>query len=279
MINNYNVKFLTGGFVRTTPDWTMDVDHQDHCYKLYLPIKGSVTLVMNGERRTIEPEHLYFISGWHIDRQECEDFMEVFWMHFTPDSLQLRYVLSQAAAFHAIPAPDIAWAHKALKQLNRIFQPFHENHKLSQRLRPQIPNDLMCRLQSILLFVIGDVLKDLDQEAVEETMKSMVTLQKASDFMDRYFLENPSLEEIAEQVHLAPNYFHKVFRNAFGTTPFNYMLNLRMNLAKERLSFSPRSIKEIAAKVGYGNEFHFSKTFKKHVGMSPKVYRQRRPTA
>lgn len=279
MINNFNLELLTGGFSRIDSSWAMNVAHNDHCYKLYLPTKGKATLVMDGERYVIEPGYLYFLSGWHIDSQECEDFMDVYWMHFIPDSLQLHYLLSLSAPIHKWDALDIPWSLDTFKQLDLIFQPYHEEYKLKRRLKPEVPNDLTCRIQSILLFLISNILKGIDQQQAEEKIEATLRLQKATNFMDRHFLENPDLNSISKQVNMAPNYFHKKFRDAFGITPFNYMLNLRMQMAKELLSFSSDTIREIAFKTGYDNEFYFSRTFKKYTGLSPKAFRNRQPTA
>ena len=277
MIHNYNLQFLTGGYTKVDPSWTMDVNHQDHCYKLYLPTSGSASLIIEDHEYPVEPGYLYFFSGYRLDRQICQTSMEGYWLHLAPRSLQLHYILSQAIPFHHFPAESFEWAQDTLKEVVHIFLPFHEEDKLSQRLHPNLPNDVMCRLQSVLLFIIGNVLETIDQQKTEKKLEALLHLKEATDFMDQQFIKNPSLKEIADQVHLSPNHFHRLFTQAFGVTPHTYMLSLRMNLAKERLTYSSDRIKQIATEVGYENPFQFSKMFKRHVGMSPKAYRLHKP--
>ncbi len=277
MIRDFNIKLLSGGFTRVTKKWTMDINRRGSCFKLYLPLNGQVSLVMDGKKKVVGPGNLYFISGWHIERQICNDFMEVVWLHFIPDSLRLQFLLSRSAVFRAMPAGRFDWARECLMQVHKVFAPYREELKLTQQVRPNVPYPLRVKLQSVILAVISDILEDMDEHIHENEMEAMEYFRPATDFMDSAFLENPSLREVAEKVFMAPNYFHKVFRQTFGITPFNYMLNKRMNVARELLAFSPLTVKEIALKSGYNDEFHFSKTFKKHAGMSPRVFRDKTP--
>lgn len=277
MIQDFNIKLLSGGFTRVEKKWTMDINRHDSCFKLYLPLSGEVALIMDGEKKIVVPGNLYFISGWHIERQICNDFVEVVWLHFIPDSLRLQFMLSHAAVFQVMSAKRFEWANECLMQIHKVFAPYSENLKLTQQVRPNVPYYLRIKLQSVILAVISDILRDADEQIHGKAMKAMERFQNAADIMDKAFLENPPLRELAEKVYMAPNYFHKKFREAFGVTPFNYMLNKRMNIAKELLAFSSLTVKEIALKSGYKDEFHFSKTFKKSMGLSPRAFRDKEP--
>ena len=68
----------------------------------------------------------------------------------------------------------------------------------------------------------------------------------------------------------------KLFHDRAGTSPSRYLTDLRMQKAKKLLLDSQLSIREIAERVGYPDPFHFSKSFKNAVGMSPAQFRERR---
>jgi AraC-like DNA-binding protein len=175
--------------------------------------------------------------------------------------------------FRNIPKTDYILIKETLQFVKDVFTPYDEVHKKSPQFRENVPDYLICRLKAGILTVISDILRDEDySESVEKT-SVLLRLQKALDFMDTNFLENPPLSKIAKKVFMAPNYFHKVFRDTFGITPFEYMLNKRMNIAKELLGFSSLNIKQIAEQSGYEDEFYFSKMFKKHTGVSPAKFR------
>jgi two-component system response regulator YesN len=156
-----------------------------------------------------------------------------------------------------------------------VFAPYAEEEKLAQRVRPDVPVSLKCELHALILAVLAEATRNLDVHGAIERTGTIERLKPALEFMDAHFIENPPLAEIAGKTFMAPNYFHKVFKEAFDTTPFDYMRDKRLNMAKEALAFSNLSVKEIAAKTGYGDAFHFSKDFKKRVGVPPKTFRKR----
>ncbi len=277
MIRNFNIKLLSGGFTKVDSSWTMDINRHDSCFKLYLPLRGRVTLIMDGEEKTVEPGYMYFISGWHIERQICLDFMEVVWLHFIPDSLRLQYILSRSDAFQRMPADRFAWANDCFMQIHKVFAPYSESLKLTQQVRPNVPGHLRVKLHAVILAVTGDILKNTDERIHKKEMEAMEKFRPATALMDTAFLENPPLSVLAEKACMAPNYFHIKFRETFGITPFDYMLNKRMNIAKELLAFSTLSIREISWRSGYKDEFFFSKTFKKNTGLSPRAFRDKTP--
>ena len=279
MIDNCTLKLLTGGFFQADPKWSMEVNRKDHCYKVYLPVSGQSTITIDGQQVCLEPNAVYFLSGWHIEKQICEHSMGIYWLHFIPESLSLKFLLDQCPPFYKFALPEIAWAEPILKKCPHFFQPYHESEKLAQRLQATISPDQFLQLQSLLLCLICQVLSNLDVEALKSKTLAIPKLQKGIDFMDQHFLENPSLEEVAQRVHMAPNYFHRLFSYTFGLTPFDYVLTHKLNRAKEMLNFSAKSIKQISADCGFNNEFHFSRIFKKQMGLSPRNYRQRIPMA
>ena len=89
-----------------------------------------------------------------------------------------------------------------------------------------------------------------------------------------------SRETLAEKVHLSPSRFQAVFRDALGVPPRDYIQRQRMRTAQQLLAATSLSVREVALRVGHGDAFHFSRAFKKFIGVSPVHYRERsRPGA
>ena len=84
-----------------------------------------------------------------------------------------------------------------------------------------------------------------------------------------------TLEALAKRVHLSPSRFQTVFRECFGMPPRDYILRQRMQRAQELLLTTSLSQSEIAERVGYASQFHFSRVFKKISGATPSEYRNK----
>lgn len=98
--------------------------------------------------------------------------------------------------------------------------------------------------------------------------------------VDDYIRANLSgemtLQDLAAVAGLSKRHFHRAFQDSFGTTPHRYILSLRIEDAKLRLSQTGSSVTEIALTVGFGQPEHFSTTFKKYTGYTPSQFRGRR---
>lgn len=83
-----------------------------------------------------------------------------------------------------------------------------------------------------------------------------------------------NLESLARLAQMPVDAFIKAFRLAFHTTPYQFLLNRRIEKAKTLLMTTSLSITEIGTAVGFSNPSHFASTFGRRVGVSPRAYRQ-----
>ena len=84
------------------------------------------------------------------------------------------------------------------------------------------------------------------------------------------------MKEMAELCHLSPSYFSRTFNKETGESFVNYISSRRIQLAKELLRDTGKSITQIADEVGYDNISHFIAVFKRTEGVTPSVYRSTR---
>ena len=77
---------------------------------------------------------------------------------------------------------------------------------------------------------------------------------------------------LAEKAGISEVYFRQLFREAFGTTPKQYILELRLKKARKLLTESPSSISDIAETCGFSGVYHFCRAFKNAVGLPPSEY-------
>ncbi|MCR5053596.1 MAG: response regulator [Lachnospiraceae bacterium] len=98
-------------------------------------------------------------------------------------------------------------------------------------------------------------------------------VRKALDYINENYSEQISLSTISEHVNLSSSYLCKIFKMATGVSITSYLSDLRMKKAKELLSSSDNSIKEISHAVGIDDQLYFSRMFKKFYGVSPSEFR------
>ena len=96
-------------------------------------------------------------------------------------------------------------------------------------------------------------------------------LQRAREFLDHHYWQNVSLDQLAEQVHLSPFHFLRVFKEAFGLPPHAYLTQTRVLRAKQLLSVG-NPIAQVAQDVGFVDQSHLNKHFKRIVGITPRQY-------
>ena len=98
-------------------------------------------------------------------------------------------------------------------------------------------------------------------------------LQIVIDYINDYIYRDLHLDELANLVHMSPYYFTRLFKQSTGIAPHQYVTKCRIEKAQLLLKQPEFSIAYISQQVGFKDQSHFSKTFSKIVGLTPKKYR------
>jgi len=92
--------------------------------------------------------------------------------------------------------------------------------------------------------------------------------------LDRSLEKHVTLEDLASKIGFSKVYLIKMFKNEIGMSPYEYLLNNRIESSKLLLSHSSLLIKQIADRFCFSDQYHFSNYFKKKTGLSPKKFRK-----
>ena len=252
--------------------------------------EGSITLVQTGavaQWRTLPFASMAHISGgiWKIEREDRPPYL----VHSNqacciPAGIRHRsFMISQGVS-------DSRWAHfnillcgyidlLSLVDLPEIFA-----GDVAQRLRDILQQlaQLQTETNPILLLLNRKVLEfELAAILIRESQpkfQSHLRLQQLQrvlpslNSIEQDLASHWTREKLAEICHLSPSRFAAIFKEALGVAPIDYILKLRMQRAQQLLFNADFSIEQIAAEVGYGDAFYFSRLFKLHYGLSPKKY-------
>lgn len=102
---------------------------------------------------------------------------------------------------------------------------------------------------------------------------SQVQLQQVTDYIHQHLAQNPSLMMMAEIVQMSPFYFSRLFKKSTGLAPHQYLLKCRTDQAKQLIKATDLSIADIASQVGFVDQSHLNRHFKRHFGVSPSQLR------
>lgn len=102
--------------------------------------------------------------------------------------------------------------------------------------------------------------------------RAFETYLRCRDLILEQFLSLTSLGEIAEAAHADAAYICRLFKRFGEVSPYEYLTQLRMEYAAERLHNSNSLVKEVAMELGFLNPFHFSRVFKRVHGVPPEKF-------
>lgn len=109
---------------------------------------------------------------------------------------------------------------------------------------------------------------------VQRSKMSDYYIKEALTYIESNYQNDISIEDIAKIVGVNRSYFGKIFHNAIGQSPQEFLSNYRMIKATELLKLTSLSIADIGQAVGYENQLHFSRAFKNIYGVSPLHWRK-----
>jgi AraC-like DNA-binding protein len=145
------------------------------------------------------------------------------------------------------------------------------------------------------IMLLGEV--SVDEAAIQFVQKvaDVVSRGKASSFkstesgrrraveaalwLEASLAEPVGLEDVARQAGLSPFHFLRVFRDAIGVTPHQYLVRLRLREAARLLAEGSMPVTQVALEVGFQDLSNFVRTFKRAAGVPPARFSKRRPAA
>ena len=214
---------------------------------LLLVFDGVLRFSENGEMREIKAGEYYIQEkGLYQSGDVASDSPSYYYVHFFADFEDESPYLLKYGEFDRI-------------SLQKYIDALEES-KISKTTLI----DSSSAFLSIILTLAGR------KRRVEKSIESML-----SDYVSKNVKEKLSLEKMSSDLGYCKNHIIKLFKSTFGTTPHEYLILMRINIAKNLLLSSTVSIDEIAIESGFESYVNFYKTFVKHQNCSPGEFRNK----
>jgi transcriptional regulator GlxA family with amidase domain len=135
---------------------------------------------------------------------------------------------------------------------------------LADHATPQQIRLLRAYLEAFILALL---------EEEQEQDPTRVAMYKVASYMQTHLDQSLAIAQVARHFSISEVTLRRRFREAFGISPKQYLLELRLCEAQQLLATTKLSMQDIALRMGFFDLAHFSSTFRKHIGLSPSAWR------
>jgi AraC-like DNA-binding protein len=98
---------------------------------------------------------------------------------------------------------------------------------------------------------------------------SIAQVRRVCEYIHTHLASDIGVAELASQVNLSPHHFSMLFKHALGVPPHQYILQARIREAQRQLATGRVAISEVALRLGFSDQSHFSRAFRKVTGTTP----------
>ena len=153
-------------------------------------------------------------------------------------------------------------------------------HKIEIELKHNIDKHSRRLICANIGLLLDYCMRFYERQFVTRSKVNKDVLMKFEDLLDVYFQSEqspneklPTVKYFADKVNLSSNYFGDLIKKETGKTAQEYIQGKIINIAKERILASEKTVSEIAYELGFQYPQHFTRIFKKVVGCTPTEYR------
>jgi len=257
-----------------------EVEHHHDFIEIVFITKGKGTQVISNNEYEVSEGDIFILQGFQNHYFKNADKAEIINVMFDPVkshnliSPDIKTIDGYNALFLLEPRYHNRMHFKNMLHLNQVDLAKSEyilNNMLHEISHKEADYELYLKnkLEEIIIFLS----RKYSQISIPKA-KSLVRIGKAIDFIEHNFQNNIYIHQLAELSFMSVRNFQRIFKEATGLSPNNYLLELRIQNASKLLTESNSAIYEVSAMVGISDWFYFSKAFKKKFGVSPLNYRK-----
>lgn len=254
------------GWERCTPAHSFGPAARNH-YLFHYILSGTGTLMADDSKGVTQTYSIKSMQGFMIFPNQITTYVadkqlpwEYVWLEF--DGLRVKSLLDTIGL--SLDKPVYHARNKSLREDMANEMLYISRHK------DESPFHLIGHLYLFLDYLLRSA---ADEQLEHGSKLREFYIHEALTYIEHNFQNEITIEDIAGVCGLNRTYFGKIFKEALGKTPQEFLLNYRMLKAAELLKLTSLSIGNVGLAVGYANQMHFSRAFKNNYGISPREWR------
>ncbi len=225
--------------------------------------KGEGWYSINEKKYTLKANQLMILPPQKAHKYGADNHnpWSIYWIHFAGDNAAtIVHHLQRNGGYEAINT-------KHTEERNILFDKLFSLLEIADNMDNML--DAYLSFPYYLISFRQSVLKE------NNLQNDYNPIDQSIAFMKTKLNTSVALKELADHVSLSVSHYSTLFQQKTNNSPINYFLFLKMQYACQYLENTSLSIKQIASEIGYDDPFHFSRTFKNVIGVSPKGFRGR----
>lgn len=237
--------------------------HTHHFTELYYITKGVGAFQINEKRFAVKENDLIIVNP-HIEHTDiCDNDMSFEFISLGLEGMTFEFDKQVNNQLYGIFNCDSIKdkMHSILDMLLFEADGEYMHHEISCQNLAEIFIIYIMRLQNL------NLTPSLDTKMSKEC-------GIAKRYIDSNYMENITLDLLAELTHMNKFYLVHSFTKYTGMSPINYLAQKRIQISMEYLASTDYSIAQIASNVGFSSQSYFSQVFRKALGMTPVQYRK-----
>lgn len=224
--------------------------------------KGSGSVFFRGRRYPVREGQAFILNAFeaHQYRADENSPFGLVWIEFTVSTCSRLMDSVFEGRSPVVDAGDSAVIYKYLLKILRLLE------KNPAGNAPLIAKIIFSISLALLDTGKRDKLKVMDSSVIS-------AVKHAAQYIDGHLGEVLTVERLSKMEKYDPTYFAKAFKRLQGITPGKYIMERKLNRAREALGTTAAPVEVIAEKLGFCNTSHFIRAFKKAEGLTPADYR------
>lgn len=212
--------------------------------------KGSFSFITDGREETACSGEIALVDCYKPHKYYTKDGYEAYWLHICGANTYEIYKEIKQKIGCIIPSNT-----ETLASVKKIYSAIKENKQSDKA--------------EISLMIYGLLVMLTAADKADENNPISLSV----NYINENYSKNITVDEISKSAHLSSSQFSRNFKKHTGTSPYDYLLSVRLARAKELLKNTNLPISDIAYQTGFASDSNFIYFFRKNEGISPLKFR------